>query len=98
MSKADKPPKIKPARDSAVDEIRTVIQGLGLTNAEIYHNTYLSRGTIAKLLETRPGRKRTIYPTFMTLKGVAAAGGMEYVLQKTPISKGGWRPVKRKMR
>lgn len=72
--------KLKPAKDSAVDEIRAAIRGLGLNNAEIYRNTYLSRGTITKLLEIRPGRKRTKYPTFMTLKGVAAAGGMKYKL------------------
>lgn len=72
--------KLKPARDNAVDEIRAAVRGLGLSNAEIYHNTYLSRSTITKLLEARPGKKRTRYPTFMTLKGVAAAGGMEYRL------------------
>lgn len=82
---------LKPAKDSAVDEIRAAVRGLGLSNAEIYHNTYLSRSTIAKLLEIRPGKKRTRYPTFMTLKGVAAAGGMEYRLQKVPIGVGVWR-------
>lgn len=74
--------KIKPTRDDAVDEIRKAIRSLGLDNATIYHQTYLSRGTISKLLEVRPGKKRTRYPTFMTLKGVAAAGEMEYRLVK----------------
>ena len=74
--------KTKPLRDTEVDNIRATIRGLGMSNAEIYHNTYLSRGTIAKLLEWRPGKKRTKYPAFMTLKGVAAAGGLEYRLVK----------------
>lgn len=74
--------KTKPLRDTEVDNIRQAVRALGLSNAEIYHNTYLSRGTIAKLLEWRPGKKRTKYPAFMTLKGVAAAGGMEYRLVK----------------
>lgn len=72
----------KPVRDEAVDEIRKAVRSLGLSNAEIYHNTYLSRGTISKLLEWRPGKKRTRYPSFMTLKGVAAASGMRYKLVK----------------
>jgi hypothetical protein len=72
--------KLKPTRDNAVDEIREAVKALGLTPAEIYHSTYLSRGTISKLLESRSGKKRTRYPTFMTLKGVAAAGGMRYKL------------------
>jgi len=80
--KKSRPGKIKPLRDAEVDNIRKAIRSLDLTNAEIYHNTYLSRGTITKLLEARPGKKRTKYPTFMTLKGVAAAGGMEYRLVK----------------
>jgi hypothetical protein len=70
----------KPARDDAVDDIRKTVCNLGLSNAEIYHNTYLSRGTIQKLLEARVGKPRTRYPSHMTLKGVAAAAGFEYRL------------------
>jgi len=70
----------KPVRDVEVDNIRQTVRRVGLTNAEVYNNTYLSRGTISKLLEWRPGKRRTRYPTFMTLKGVAAAMGKEYKL------------------
>lgn len=74
--------RVKPLRDVGVDEIRAAIRNTGMSNADIYHNTYLSRGTISKLLEWRPGKSRTRYPTFMTMKGVAAAGNMEYRLVK----------------
>lgn len=70
----------KPKRDSDIDAL--IAWTSHLTNAEIYHNTYLSRSTINKLRERRPGKPRTRYPTHMTMQGVARAAGFIYKLTK----------------
>jgi hypothetical protein len=70
----------KPKRDHDIDAL--VRATSHLTDAEIYHNTYLSRGTISKLRERRAGKKRTRYPTHMTMTGIAAAAGLIYKLTK----------------
>jgi len=65
----------KPARDSDIEKL--VSQTDGYANADIYHRTFLCRGTIANL---RKGKTR--YPTHMTMVGVAAAVGLEWRLVK----------------
>jgi hypothetical protein len=75
-----KPPHQKPKRDSDIDVLNSAVSGF--SNAEIYNNGYLSRGTIAKLRERRTGKKRTRYPSHMTMVGVAAACGMKWKLTK----------------
>jgi len=65
----------KPARDADIDVL--ISKTMPLSNAEIYHNTYLCRSTIANLR-----RCRTRYPTHMTMVGVAAAVGLEWRLVK----------------
>jgi hypothetical protein len=71
---------VKPKRDLDIDAL--VRATSHLTDAEIYHNTYLSRSTISKLRERRAGKKRTRYPTHMTMTGIAAAAGLIYKLTK----------------
>ena len=73
-----RPPK--PKRDTDIDQL--VRATLHLSNADIYHNTYLSRSTINKLRERRVGKHRTRYPTHMTMTGIAAAAGLRYKLTK----------------
>jgi hypothetical protein len=68
----------KPQRDPDIEKL--VSQTDGWANADIYHNTFLSRGTIANLRGT--GRRKTRYPTHMTMVGVAAAVGLEWRLVK----------------
>jgi hypothetical protein len=65
----------KPKRDNDIE--RLVAQTDGYANADIYHKTFLCRGTIANL---RKGKTR--YPTHMTMVGVAAAVGLEWRLVK----------------
>lgn len=81
---ADKPEIVKrpakPKRDPDIEALVMATQHM--SNAEVWHNTYLSRGTINKLREQRVGKKRTRYPTHMTMAGVAAAAGMRWTLTK----------------
>ena len=65
----------KPKRDTEVDRLAKAVNFL--TPAQIYHKTWLSRGTIHRLT-----RRQTRYPSHMTLKGIAAAAGLEYRLVK----------------
>ena len=65
----------KPKRDP--DVAKLVAQTDGYSNADIYHNTFLCRGTISKL---RGGKTRR--PSHMTMIGVAAAVGLEWRLVK----------------
>lgn len=66
---------VKPARDKSVDELTKAIESFD--TAELYHNSYLSRSTIARL---RSGKTRM--PQNMTMRGIAEAAGFEYVLRK----------------
>lgn len=70
----------KPKRDMDIDELRALVKDKQLSNAEVYHKTYLSRTTVSKLLETRPGYKRTRYPSHITMQGVARAAGASFKL------------------
>lgn len=67
----------KPEYDDDIDNLLYVIRNL--SNAQIFHNSFLSRGTIAKLRHPDL-RKRTRKPQHMTMRGTAAAAGFEYRL------------------
>ena len=70
----------KPKRDMDIDSLRAMVRERGLSSAQVYHKTYLSRSTVAKLLENRHGKKRTRYPSHITMQGVARAAGHSYRL------------------
>lgn len=74
MEMSDKRPK-KPLRDAEVDILAEAISGYDTT--DLYHNSYLSRSTIKRL---RDGKTRK--PQHMTMTGIAAAAGFEYVLRR----------------
>lgn len=68
----------KPTDDSdSVADLNSLMDQTDMSDSDLYHNSYLSRGTIKRL---RAGITR--YPQHMTLKGIAAAAGYEYVLRK----------------
>jgi len=70
MSRREKPP-----RDP--DVAKLIAQTDGYSNGDIYRNTYLCRSTINNLR-----RRKTRYPTHMTMVGIAAAVGLEWRLVK----------------
>lgn len=74
---ASKPSKRarKPTRDTDVDELAVLMNGHEVN--DIYHNSYLSRSTIRRLRD-----RQTRVPQHMTMKGIAAALGFEYVLRR----------------
>ena len=65
----------KPQRDETVDELVQAIEGF--ETADLYENSPLAKSTIARL---RSGKTRA--PQNMTMRFIAAAAGLEYVLRR----------------
>lgn len=66
----------KPERPLVDPDISRLVRAIrSASDAELYHNSYLSRSTIQRL---RTGKTRR--PTHMTMTGIAAAAGMEFRL------------------
>lgn len=77
----------RPKTDSDLDLLRAAARGH--SNVDIYHKTYLSRGTITRLFESRAGKVRTRCPMHLTMRGAAEAIGLEWKLVKRkPNGKG----------
>jgi hypothetical protein len=67
--KASEKPAVDPDISKLVRAIRTS------STADLYHNSYLSRGTIDRLR-----KQKTKRPQHLTMVGVANAAGLEYRL------------------
>lgn len=65
----------KPIHDPDVDRLVRAVRGL--STADLYHNSYLSRGTIKRLRDGKTSR-----PQHLTMVGIAQAAGMKYELVK----------------
>lgn len=66
---------VKPKQDSDVAELARLMSEHEVS--DIYHNSYLSRTTIKRLMD-----RKTRVPQHMTMQGIAAAIGLVYVLRR----------------
>lgn len=67
----------KPSVDPSVEELAKLIEEDGLSDSDIYENSYLSRSTIQRLT-----RQVTRRPMGLTIRGIAGAAGYDLVFQK----------------
>ena len=63
----------KPPIDPGISPLVRAVRGNSV--GDLYHNTYLSRSTIANLVKGKTRR-----PNHMTMTGIAAAAGLQYKL------------------
>ena len=81
MSKTTKPNRpAKPEQDDDVEELADLISHMEVS--DLYHNSYLSRSCIRNLK-----KGITKKPQHMTMTGIAAAAGFEYVLRRRTTRK-----------
>jgi hypothetical protein len=66
---------VKPAVDPDIGVLLAATRTL--ENSQLYHNSYLSRGTINNLR-----KRKTKRPSHMTMVGIAAAAGLKWKLTK----------------
>jgi len=76
MKKNTKPNSARPVRpDFDPDLVSIRHMGKSFGAVHLYHHSFLSRGTIYKILNSQTKR-----PTHMTMTGIARAMGYEYKL------------------